>query len=180
MRFHGSGWVYNKNTIVTAGHCVYSKETYGLVAARDIDIYIGYSGVYPHPTGEHRRASRVFVHRKWYDRHPSCSHDVAVIRLETPFNSPGVFTVAKEGETDLMSLPEPRKLFIVGYPSEAPDYSHQHQFQDIEGCVMYESAAHFDFKSFRGYLTYKADTFGGNQYCTRFCHPSLKQYADRS
>ncbi|KAG6366012.1 hypothetical protein INS49_000188 [Diaporthe citri] len=46
LRGGGSGWVYNKNTVVTAGHCVYNANyrDYGRIASHDIWIYLGYSG----------------------------------------------------------------------------------------------------------------------------------------
>lgn len=97
----------------------------------------------------------------WYDK-SSWSCGIAVIRLDSKFESPGAFPIANERNSPLSSAEDPRrKLFIVGYPSDMPHYDETSGHHGSDGAIMYQSKAYFDFNSITDNLEYQADTFGG-------------------
>lgn len=142
-------------TVVTAGHCIFSDDKttgdkYGETYATDIDVYLGYD---PRGYAERRKGTGVIIHRSWYQIQDS-RYDVAVIRLESPFENGNPFKT-KDITPKLVN----KKLQIVGYPFDIPPYIRAHR--QTAGKVMYKSHWITTFKNPEERLKYRADTAKG-------------------
>ncbi|PWY83850.1 hypothetical protein BO94DRAFT_599305 [Aspergillus sclerotioniger CBS 115572] len=157
FEYMGTGWLITKDTVVTAGHCLYDSNGGYL---RSVKVYIGYQG--PEDTALDRnscemRLGKVATIPAEYIKTAHTVHDVgfvlvsdqkltataAQIKLQSPFIDVEPF----QPENTPKSSPG-MKLGVVGYPG------------DIEGGNdMYE---HWDMTKFdlaeSRYLSYQIDT----------------------
>ena len=153
----GTGWLITDDLVVTAGHVVRSPE---LGRAVSLKTYAGYHGLHSIGAGDvqTRQGKRVVVSKAYYDNHTDYLCDVALVRLEKPFENIQPFT---HGDT-----PEQGKgsIGVVGYPADKDRNSDDGDL----GPFMYEQFAHTLWnlhQSRSNLLQYRISTFGGKLTC---------------
>ncbi|KAI0444439.1 trypsin-like cysteine/serine peptidase domain-containing protein [Xylaria telfairii] len=167
-KFHGSGWLIDDKTVVTAGHCVYNvqrsskkSENYGIVRAIGIEVYIGYgwgesSGL---NHAELRNGKWALTHHEWYEKkEQDCN--IAIIWLNSAFDDSKSFPYVNETP----GQGEKEKIYVIGYPGDMPSNTASQMGKESRGKVMYESMREttWNLDNPDIGLKYRADTCAGN------------------
>ncbi|KAH7131509.1 hypothetical protein B0J13DRAFT_562733 [Dactylonectria estremocensis] len=135
----GSGWLVDKDTIATVGHCVYDKN-YGRLVA--VHVVAGYET----DSREVRTGTHAVVHWDWYKSFSS-SHDLAFIRLNQPFENTRQIPYL---DTPSRGIDMP--ISAYGYPSDLSCGERMHYSKCKVSYNLTETA---------GMLEYDLDTAGG-------------------
>ena len=106
----GTGWLLKDDLVVTAGHVAYDREHGRAVS---LNTYVGYQGLGSVGTKDvqKRRGTRVVILEEYY-RHYNRTYDVALVKLEEPFQKVQPFThcdTPKQGKAH---------IGVVGYPGD--------------------------------------------------------------
>ncbi|RWA12633.1 hypothetical protein EKO27_g2454 [Xylaria grammica] len=160
----GTGWLISPDTLVTAGHNVFSWAggEEGLGRAVQIRCFIGYHGrdSIDSPIVQRRSAKTIVTTAEWLTSKDNRHRDVAFIQVDRPF----------EGKLRLFSYkPTPKggdeMLGVVGYPA---DKSHPDKDgREEKGALMYEmfNDIQFNLEDKKNnplqMLKYRISTFGG-------------------
>ena len=117
--FIGTGWFIGPKTLLTAGHCVFSKSDFGGWIG-SIEVSPGRNGAkFPYGTVTATRFSATQV---WQD-HPDPDYDIGCIHLDQPLgDTVGYFKIASLTDKDL----EGALLNISGYPGDRGDGKEQY------------------------------------------------------
>ena len=109
--FIGTGWFIGPKTLLTAGHCVFSKSDFGGWIG-SIEVSPGRNGAkFPYGTVTATRFSATQV---WQDN-PDPDYDIGCIHLDQPLgDTVGYFKIASLSDKDL----EGALLNISGYPGD--------------------------------------------------------------
>lgn len=109
--FLGTGWLADRRTVITAGHCVYMHRQGGWASRVTVTGVRGLRQVAPAMSAERLWS----VHGWTRDQNPE--HDYGAIRLSEPYPSVGSLGFGVYGDDDLRRF----RCHIVGYPSDRPD-----------------------------------------------------------
>ncbi|KFY11108.1 hypothetical protein V492_04655 [Pseudogymnoascus sp. VKM F-4246] len=145
----GTGWLVDKDTIATAGHCVFSKVSGHL---NGVTVVFGYHGKQSQHSldTEMQHGSHVALHWGWYDANRK-KNDIALIRLSAPVRTikPFLYENTPEQGSSL--------LRVVGYPFDKGGPSDR-------GGYMYMSEGNTTWvlDDEDAMLKYTMDTAGGN------------------
>ncbi|KAJ6260192.1 hypothetical protein Dda_4416 [Drechslerella dactyloides] len=146
--FEGTGWLVDKDTIATSGHCVFTRSRRYLIS---VDVHFAPE----HPdTSQHsmRVGTHVVVHWGWY-KSSLLHHDLAFIRL----NSPQLLQYTKP--IKYMCTPrtlEQAKLEMRGYPGSSARL-------EGDGLIMYSASCTLtsNLDTTANMLEYPFDTYEG-------------------
>ncbi|KAI4230203.1 MAG: hypothetical protein LQ349_006282 [Xanthoria aureola] len=150
-----TGWLIAPDLLVTAGHCVFDWG-YNQGKLVEIKAYIGYHGKTNanDPNVQFRKGKRVTTTPDWLKSGKYRSADLALIKVEPPFEN---VTPINYTDTPANGL---AKLGVVGYPGDLRDSK-----TGEAGAHMYESYEPTSWslaKNEYGMLEYQVDTYGGN------------------
>ncbi|TRX90054.1 hypothetical protein FHL15_008973 [Xylaria flabelliformis] len=160
----GTGWLISPDTLVTAGHNVYSWAggEEGLGRAVHIRCYIGYHGrdSIDSPIVQRRYARNIVTTAEWLTSKENRHRDVAFIQLDRPF----------EGNLRLFSYkPTPKvgdeMIGVVGYPADKSVVDKDGR--EEKGALMYEmfNDIQYNLEDKKNnplqMLKYRISTFGG-------------------
>ncbi|KAI0546553.1 trypsin-like serine protease [Xylaria curta] len=160
----GTGWLISPDTLVTAGHNVYSWAggEEGLGRAVLIRCYIGYHGrdSIDSPIVQRRYAKTIVTTAEWLTSKDNRHRDVAFIQLDRPF----------EGNLRLFSYkPTPKvgdeMIGVVGYPADKSVVDKDGR--EEKGALMYEmfNDVQYNLEDKKNnalqMLKYRISTFGG-------------------
>lgn len=138
----GTAWMYSKNTAITAGHCVYSKDNGGW--AKSITVYPGANGSatpFGSTTAKAIHAPSEYVSKQ------SSNYDFGVIQLNSDIGN----TVGYFGASWTSSSLKGKKVTVTGYPGEKSKTQ-----WTMSGPISSVTANR---------LIYKMDTTGGQSGC---------------
>ncbi|KAI0409509.1 trypsin-like serine protease [Xylaria palmicola] len=160
----GTGWLISPDTLVTAGHNVFSwaGDDEGLGRAVHIKCYIGYHGrdSINSPIVQLRFAKTIVTTAEWITGKENRHRDVAFIRVERPF----------EGNLRVFSYkPTPKvgdeMIGVVGYPADKVLVDQDGR--EEKGALMYEmfNDIQYNLEDKKNnplqMLKYRISTFGG-------------------
>ena len=140
---------------MTAGHLLYDRD--GELLATTVDVYASYhgSGSVHAQNVQRRQGIRALVPHVWYNDEQRRSHDLAFIKLQSPF----------DGVTPFKWCATPEKgneaLTVIGFPTDKGNDD-----QSDKGGFMYEETAvtEWDLSTSAGQkLDYRISTYGGKQ-----------------
>lgn len=116
--FIGTGWFIGPKTLLTAGHCVFSKSDFGGWIG-SIEVSPGRNGAkFPYGTVT---ATRFSATKVWQEG-PNPDYDIGCIHLDQPLgDTVGYFKIASLSDKDL----EGALLNISGYPGDRGDGEQQ-------------------------------------------------------
>ncbi|KAL8923165.1 MAG: hypothetical protein Q9208_004728 [Pyrenodesmia sp. 3 TL-2023] len=150
-----TGWLIAPDLLVTAGHCAFDWG-YNQGKLVEIKAYIGYHGKanVNDPDVQFRKGKRVTTTPDWLKSGKSRNADLALIKVEPPFEN---VTPINYADTPAKGL---AKLGVVGYPGDLRDSK-----TGEAGAHMYESYEPTSWslaKNEYRMLEYQIDTYGGN------------------
>lgn len=149
----GTGWLLRNDVVVTAAHAVLESQQNRAVSLK---AYAGYHGLgsIGKDHVQTRRGKRVVLSKAYYDDQNHHHRDVALVKLEKPFESIQPFTYCDTPERGNSSLG------VVGYPADKGKNSDE---SDL-GPFMYEEFADTSWnlhETQSHLLQYPISTFGG-------------------
>lgn len=111
--FGGTGWLIDKETVVTAAHCLYDPK-YDTFATT-VDVFVGISMQWSQDKTEQeqRRASSVAVHWGYYAGYGT-PYDFAILKLDQPFKD--IVAVSAGNCPKDVDF----KIRVVGFPGDLP------------------------------------------------------------
>ena len=155
--FSGTGWLIQKDLLVTAGHCVYSHG-HRRPHVISIKAYLGYHGKDSESKDyvELRHGYQVATPTQWA-KAQHVPHDVAFIQLMEKFDNVSLITYE-----DTPNCPREETLLVVGYPCDLPANGEGGSLMHVgKGLVSYDiNSSHS-----KGMLEYPISTFYGMLRC---------------
>ncbi|KAK5084756.1 hypothetical protein LTR05_005834 [Lithohypha guttulata] len=153
VRFEGTGFMISRNTLITAGHCVFSAQ-YGY--ATKMVVFLGYraeanGSIKQSSEPEECLATRMGVHKR-YHSNAAEANDLAIVEVDPPFSGdvqPFRFTDTLATVTEMLTT--------VGFPGR----DRYGGFKEA-GRVMFESSGTVTWNlATNKMLHHRLDTYGG-------------------
>ncbi|KAJ8126851.1 hypothetical protein O1611_g6788 [Lasiodiplodia mahajangana] len=151
VRSYGTGWLLDRTTVVTSGHCVIGR----MERMCSTQVTIGFGTDNPMTC----RGTHVLPHWAWF-RDFNTAHDLAVIRIDNGNDEAGLpwRTCPRTGGLD---------VFVMGYPSfKDPELMRK----KLRNPNLQESRDELDCKVAvtKGLLKHEASTWNGSSGCPIF------------